>query len=1099
MACDHNNLNSTCGMVQIVEACKHLLYQLESIFAAQTYRLSIKHVKTLKYYDFPRYNCCAAPQKIPSMPIVFHILSCICHLYVSVLLLLALEFSTHKMSKLKPVKSNCKKAKNTTNTDDSTFSLINRFAELKKPIFDNYSKSFIRKYSKLAPLTQIQLSAQAVQNELEYTAYIEYFIKLVYEHNADTSLVQDVLVFLKNSVEANYDYIRILLKCRMLDVDFLTSYVDDPFLAIILGEYMLKYGIEPEFMNRFGDLKIVIYLSYVCNNNYVLLDHFQNTTEFLFNNLDVKEIIDGFTVLITKVSQESVLNLRNGIAQITKCNNRANNTYNDLLLDTIISYPDFFRDCIDTIVKDINLEDTKKIMLLLQKYTIPTLFDNATPQEYLSFMYNANASLFNLYYGKHSTMDLSNDDLISIKLLHFYYSRQNNDNFAIDCIEAKYIVGTPFTYSSAYVNGFSFIDKAYIYNKEDITNFMNTKIDLLHEQKIFELQLECLSRFLIDRSLVKEFESNLKAMIFVHKYLHPQIFELLSHINDEYKIYKNIAMTNPANIKTLMLLFDQLFTKTKDFDFFFDIMFLYKGVAMKSTKYKNDSRYKQRMSQMNKNEKLHNLESNGKENIELENDISNCEDTAKKMKISETKNSGIAQIGQLQDAVESVKMDITYYLEHKIEIPATYELKDSDKKHTDRIFTLITAYVLSLPSEFDNTIQYKNIIAVLNIYNDPKALSELLANIYKFYRVKDTKHCVKLVKEILKQVKTDVWASGDTILNIMKYDGSIFEIYIEKLSLENISDILSSLQDVKRYINSIQKVIDSKIKSKEYERESIVNTLHNLVQNEETTNIGFVLSYENDIKDEKLIEIAQKTIKSGRNQVVLSAYRYLVMCDASIDTDFLYELVFKRAKLDELAIEILKTIEQKEEHLERVYEMFYLDPYKYLDILPRIQSNGFGLTNEMIIELVTILKNVYNDDRDKIYDVINNSVIEDKLEFNLAMVKDLDSVNHLSKILCIKLLGKNYVSDYSIFVVLIKVLANEDNLECIGLILDILRNNKKKFYDRIEEYKRVDKLQRLMFRIYPLVMKDKAYYNKLMKTFKNCFEYDFITSYYNLK
>lgn len=992
------------------------------------------------------------------------------------------------MSKLKQIDPLYKQLHKLANINKETLDIITQFPILKRPIFDNYSKTNIKKYSKLAPQTQILLLTQAIQNEIDTINYIEYFVKLVSEYDSQPESLETVLVFLKNSVEANYDYIRILLKNKPIGEEFLLQYIDMPLLAIILGEYIAKYGVALDVMLSFPNLRVFIFLSYVWNYNFILHEHFELAFAFAFNNFEIVELKQIITLLIAKTNQESTLYLQNSIINITKLNNRSNNEYNDFVIDIMLTFPNFFKNNFlhKKIVKHINLENTDMIIVLLQKFEIPDAFDNASAAEYISYMYKAEANNFNLYFDKSNDFDLDENDRIKINVLYYYYNRKTKETLSIDCIESKFLLSTEkFYYSEKYINGFSFVDVAYKYNEGDILAFLHEELVYEHEKKIYELQFECLKQFLIKKDIVNQFEEELKKMVFRHKELHGHIFDILSTIKPEYKVCKQIIQASPANIKTLLFLFDQFYGQTTDLDFFYDFMFTFSGVISKTTKYRNDKRFEERLKKIS--QKSDDIPSNKKIKIEANQTIKN-NIQSQNIVVTNTQNS--------HNGKNEV---ILYYLECKKEIQPSYELNEYDIKHKDRIIAHVTSLILSISLEMENSTELRNVSTVINIFRCPLILKDILNTIYRFYKVKNRKLCSFLICNVIKDTDVDVFPAKDIVINILEYDNQIFEVFCERLNVENIYDFISCLENIKKYLNTIRKILTEKIKSGKYSLDTIGSILHKLIQKKDMTLLGLTLAYDNSIYYDKISEFALSKLQSGNWEETLQAYKYLRKFDVKLDEDLLYQLIFKRSKLDELAVEILKTIEYKEEHLDRIYEMFFLNPYLYLDILPKIQSCGYSLTTEMIMELVIILKNVYNEDRDKIYNIINHSEIDNKLNFTLAIVKDLDEVNQDSKLLCLKLLKKNYISEYSVFIVLIKVLANEDNLECMKIILDILKSNKKSFYDKIEEYKAVDKLQRLMFRIYPLVLRDKNYYQKLCKRFKNCFEYDLITKFYNLK
>ncbi|KAM0673594.1 hypothetical protein GVAV_002971 [Gurleya vavrai] len=341
---------------------------------------------------------------------------------------------------------------------------------------------------------------------------------------------------------------------------------------------------------------------------------------------------------------------------------------------------------------------------------------------------------------------------------------------------------------------------------------------------------------------------------------------------------------------------------------------------------------------------------------------------------------------------------------------------------------------------------------------------------------------------------------------IKKGAKKLFELFLSKINIKNLFDFYSFL-DCDEYLQNFVSFIDKKFE-KEYlinikkedngNQEIFENLIFTLIESEKLKKEGLDLLIKFMPNNDKGIEHAKKNLFNKNDEILFNAMKYLSLCQFEFDQEYLYSILFERSKLDKIGALILNHIKIDPKHIDRLFNMFFLDPFIYLDFLPKIIDEGYELTEEMQKELIKILSKTYDDtDREKIYNVLTNIELKNKKDFCLFIISNLNNLNMISKQLLIKLLEKVFINDFDVFVNLVQILGNESDIKIILEILKLLKKNKQNYYKIIFEWKNKKNLKKLIFRIYRLVAAEDSFYKELKEEFKNCEEFDPIIDFYN--
>ncbi|KAF7682856.1 hypothetical protein TCON_1928 [Astathelohania contejeani] len=314
------------------------------------------------------------------------------------------------------------------------------------------------------------------------------------------------------------------------------------------------------------------------------------------------------------------------------------------------------------------------------------------------------------------------------------------------------------------------------------------------------------------------------------------------------------------------------------------------------------------------------------------------------------------------------------------------------------------------------------------------------------------------------------------IINNLKEDinnPNISRGIIRRLPISN----LGIMVDVDGFVDMV------KLRMSKDNSESFMNLINTLLADHRHIALELVnhlLEYDNELdvshfiseldsEDDKVIEENLKIIKkTGMKDI----------------NKQLFNLLFKRCKLDNIGVLCLEMIDFskiEKENVERIYEMFYLDPLKYLDIFPKLEE--YEIEDGMVKELIHQLQYVYCDtERNKIYELVKNRT----LDLN-DLLDVLEGNNYGSKLMVLKLMdgiikdggvirrvdsSESPISDIE-WLRLIMVIGNDDNPGVVIKVLNII----KKFDGRIklrmakyvEEWKKKKKLGKLLGRLCPLL------------------------------
>lgn len=203
--------------------------------------------------------------------------------------------------------------------------------------------------------------------------------------------------------------------------------------------------------------------------------------------------------------------------------------------------------------------------------------------------------------------------------------------------------------------------------------------------------------------------------------------------------------------------------------------------------------------------------------------------------------------------------------------------------------------------------------------------------------------------------------------------------------------------------------------------------------------------------------------------------------------DKLMEILYRRGKLDELGKMCLRAINidvLDGDDAERIYDMFFIDPRNYLEILPRMVERGHEVSGSISLELIKLLGAPQSDEVvDRAIRILRDVEYTDEMVFESIVA--LENARLASKMFLIeKICRCGRVLDTRSFLKLCVCIGNEDNYTVLRGLLSILRRMGAK-HDLVEKWKGSRPLERLMGRIYPLCMEDRPYYEGLLERMKS--------------
>ncbi|KAM0685884.1 hypothetical protein COBT_002901 [Conglomerata obtusa] len=818
---------------------------------------------------------------------------------------------------------------------------------------------------------------------------------------------------------------------------------------------------------------------------------------------------------------------------------------NAQIFNLLFSYVDFFR--INNFISKINnllmIKSCETVKIFSEKYDkeeIKNILTNTDDENLCDILIEFNKPLFDIFKDEmYKRQELNKQkQYYKVALLCKYYGLSYNciDERRIEC---KYLENSnEIDFSENYINGLSFIDKKCTFKDQSVVKFLE-----LHEKtknnnfdNIFEIiEFDCLFKYLIEAKN-EDFNNKITDFVFKNNNLTKTILQYLSKIDTTYQKYANIEDIHIYKRKLIMLELEKLLQITGKSDFFMRYLW-YKRQFVSRIEDENYKEYFTNNKRKNKLEDLlyeHSIKLNT-DNLMINNirsdvvktrDISDSNDEEiqyctkpvnnkrkileqQKNKIicTETNKENICK-NKLDHKTENIKIgdDIFLYLNENILINDLHGklLIDASKI---RVKAKLISILINTIIEQKNLVDFevasmKNAIFILNTFKDVNFFKGIVTEIYDYYKHKNYKNCFPYIQELVKSATFDIHYCKDIIkMLINKGADELFNIYMQKIKIEQYIDFYNFL-DNQKFKEKFISLIELQFTSNEDDKIKLAleNVAINLLDDDNLIQEGYKIVTKHLINNTKAIQKAEEHILKDDNIVLYDALFYLSKCDYVFDNERLYLLLFKRSKLDNIGELVLKLVKIENKYLERLFSMFFIDPSKYINFLPRILNEGFSLTFEMIIELIKVLSKTFDQTtRLKIYDIIKSFEIDNKKEFCVIIIDNLEGNNFNSKKILLELLCNNYYNDFDIFVSLVKVLGNEVDTRIVISILKIMQKNKKDFYRIIDVWKEKKNLKKLMFRIYLLWFEIDAFYRNLMVEFEHCDEYEEITSFYKIK
>lgn len=224
---------------------------------------------------------------------------------------------------------------------------------------------------------------------------------------------------------------------------------------------------------------------------------------------------------------------------------------------------------------------------------------------------------------------------------------------------------------------------------------------------------------------------------------------------------------------------------------------------------------------------------------------------------------------------------------------------------------------------------------------------------------------------------------------------------------------------------------------------------------------------------------ASELLDSGDDFVVtevLDMLRMAVPFSSALNCK-VFDLLYRRAKLDKIGRQCLDALDigaLEKTQLDRLFQMFYLDPLAFIDVLPRLKAFGYEPTREMVNDLICLLAKTFCDEKRMIiYSVLTDCVDS---TYTDAILNAVSANNVNSQLILISLLERiaSHV-DMKMFLRLCTIIPADKRLAVRAL--RVLENKAREW--SVPDKWMVEKLDMLMVWIYPLQMKDRCYYEQL--------------------
>ncbi|KAI5172468.1 hypothetical protein PAEPH01_1744 [Pancytospora epiphaga] len=218
-------------------------------------------------------------------------------------------------------------------------------------------------------------------------------------------------------------------------------------------------------------------------------------------------------------------------------------------------------------------------------------------------------------------------------------------------------------------------------------------------------------------------------------------------------------------------------------------------------------------------------------------------------------------------------------------------------------------------------------------------------------------------------------------------------------------------------------------------------------------------------------------------------------------SDELLTLLFTRGVLDSIAALIIERLDisvVSQTDISRIYHLFYISPLNYIKY--RIDRLGFSINETIILELISTLPTIYDDD---LFKQVSEIMLEYHFEeccFELIIQKLDGCTNMIYKRWAVGCLEGMVSVSLPYFVQLCKILGNEDDLFIVRGIIGVLKNvcSGGEFKGVISGWADKRKLARLVRRVYPLVMENTKWYMRILSESKDEEEVKMLCEVYNM-
>ncbi|KAM0673595.1 hypothetical protein GVAV_002972 [Gurleya vavrai] len=450
------------------------------------------------------------------------------------------------------------------------YEILKKFHILKKPLFHNkyeITKS-IKNQCKAAKDKVEHIKSQLLNDNSEY---IPILIEAFENNEISKNYLEELLKEFKKA-KMSYENLRVLFKICEHDKDFITEFIDNIELSIILGEYCTKYEFYPYKIKN----SVVFLVSYLCTYNFILHDYFEKDIEFILKNICQCTIKDLLECLILNVNDlnsiERLQKIINDIFEIQKnksmkkilhkkefsyditnnvfCNNKncsiEIDNQKDFYLDLVFDHDNFFKknNFIEKLSNNLTIHNNEQLKSLNKYYKnfhINNVLINTRDDKLIEILLESDKNIFTKYHSEiFSRKEIINHkNYYKIAFLCKYYNLSfempKNKTLEIEFLRDK----ENLNFSSSFINGLSFVDNLCLDKSENILKFLDHHkcVKKTNFEKIFEkFEFNCF----FDLNDTKRFENELKIVAICNFNVFNIILENLSKFNNHYEHYIKI-------------------------------------------------------------------------------------------------------------------------------------------------------------------------------------------------------------------------------------------------------------------------------------------------------------------------------------------------------------------------------------------------------------------------------------------------------------------------------------------------------------------------------------------------------------------------------